>query len=232
MKTKLLLLPGMDGTGDLFAGFVEAFPDEFETEIVSYPTDVFLSYSELMPLIHSATPPTEPFVLVAESFSTPLAIQYAATNPPNLKGLVLCAGFVTSPVRGWLLFFCSLLSPVLIRPSLPMWVVRLLLVGATAPQPLLAAVSTAVSSVKPTVMSARFRAVISCDARVELGRVSVPILYVQATQDRLVRELCLDEIQRIRPEINMAKIVGPHLILQREPRQAAEVVAEFVHKLL
>jgi len=44
MKTKLLLLPGMDGTGDLFAGFVEAFPDEFETEIVSYPTDVFIYY--------------------------------------------------------------------------------------------------------------------------------------------------------------------------------------------
>lgn len=229
---KIVLLPGMDGTGDLFADFVKALPDEFETEIVRHPTDVFLSYPELMPLVHSATPSSEPFVLIAESFSTPLAIQHAATNPPNLKGLVLCAGFANSPVRGWLRLLCSFLFPIPFRLPLPRFVVRHLLTGATASPSLLAAVLTAVSSVKPAVMSARFRAVVSCDARVELGRVAVPILCVQATQDCLVREQCLEEIQRIRPETTSAKIVGPHLILQREPRKTADVVAEFVYQLL
>jgi hypothetical protein len=43
--------------------------------------------------------------------------------------------------------------------------------------------------------------------------------------------MCLDEIQRIKPETAIAKIAGPHLILQREPQQAAEVVAGFARQL-
>ena len=74
MIKRLVLLPGMDGTGDLFADFVSALPDGFETGIVRYPTEIFLSYSELMPLVQSLAPASEPFVLVAESFSTPLAL--------------------------------------------------------------------------------------------------------------------------------------------------------------
>jgi hypothetical protein len=56
---------------------------------------------------------SEPFVLLAESFSTPVAIRVAAENPTNLKGLILCAGFATSPVSGlprmlgWLLAVSS-----------------------------------------------------------------------------------------------------------------------------
>lgn len=36
---KLVLLPGMDGTGELFAGFVTALPDTFETTTIKYPSD-------------------------------------------------------------------------------------------------------------------------------------------------------------------------------------------------
>jgi pimeloyl-[acyl-carrier protein] methyl ester esterase len=108
MIRKLVLLPGMDGTGNLFADFVEALPDTFEVEVVHYPNNVCLSYTELMTFVQSAAPPSEPFVLVAESFSTPLAIQYAATNPPDLRGLVICAGFVTTPLQGWRRFLARL----------------------------------------------------------------------------------------------------------------------------
>jgi pimeloyl-[acyl-carrier protein] methyl ester esterase len=71
---KLVLLPGMDGTGMLFAGFVTALPESFETMTVRYPTDRPLSNLELEGIVRAACPVTEPFMLVAESFSTPLAI--------------------------------------------------------------------------------------------------------------------------------------------------------------
>jgi pimeloyl-ACP methyl ester carboxylesterase len=222
----------MDGTGDLFADFVKALPDEFETEIVRYPTDVSLSYSDLMLHVNSATPAAEPFTLVAESFSTPLAIQLAAMNPPNLKGLVLCAGFATSPVRSWLRFLCSLLSPVLFRLPLPEFIGRRLLVGPTAPPTLLVAVLTAISSVQPKVLSARFRSVLACDARTELTQISVPILYIRAMQDCLIHPSCLEEIQQINPQTAVAVVDGPHLLFQREPTQTAAVVAGFVRQIL
>ena len=228
---KLVLLPGMDGTGNLFADFVKALPSEYEAEIARYPTDVFISYSDLIPIIGSSTPRSEPFVLVAESFSTPLAIRYAATNPPNLKGLVLYARFATSPVRGWRRFFGYLLLPILFRFPLPRFVVALLLVGSTAPRELTTAVKSAVSSVQRKVLMDRFRAVLECDARAELTKTTVPVLYVRAKDDRLVPKSCLGEIQRIKPLTFVAEIRGPHLILQREPTKTAEVVARFVRQI-
>ncbi len=88
---KLVLLPGMDGTGELFDSFVKALPQSFTTEIVRYPPNRCLTSSELLHLVDSNAFGSEPFVLIAESFSSPLAIQWAATNPLNLKGLVISA---------------------------------------------------------------------------------------------------------------------------------------------
>jgi len=231
MIKRLVLLPGMDGTGDLFADFVSALPDRFETGIVRYPTEIFLSYSELMPLVQSLAPASEPFVLVAESFSTPLAIQFAATNPPNLKGLVLCAGFASSPARGWAHYFSSLLSPFLFRVPLPDFAAELWLVGPNASPALLSALKSAILSVRARVLSARFRAVLDCDARTELAQAAVRILYLQAEQDCLVPASCLEEIRRIKPQTLVTEIQGPHLLFQRKPRETAGNVARFAQQL-
>jgi pimeloyl-ACP methyl ester carboxylesterase len=222
----------MDGTGELFADFVKALPQGFETESVRYPADACLSYPELMTFVRSAVPATEPFVLLAESFSTPLAIQFAATNPSNLKGLVLCAGFATGPVRGWTRFLCSFLSPILFHVVLPRLAASFLLVGPDASSSLHIAIRTAVSSVKPKVLSARLRSVLDCDAQAELGQITVPILYIQASHDRLVRVSCLEEIRRIKPQTVVATIASAHLLLQKEPKQSAEVVARFANQLI
>lgn len=127
----LVLLPGLDGTGDLFRDFVRALPPEFDVLTMRYPTDRCLPYSELIEIVRATCPQSAPIVLLAESFSTPLAIQYAATNSASLKGLVLCAGFATSPVQGLRRLLCSLLTPFLFRIKLPelaakLWLERML----------------------------------------------------------------------------------------------------------
>jgi pimeloyl-[acyl-carrier protein] methyl ester esterase len=223
----LVLLPGMDGTGKLFADFAAALPGSFVTVTVTYPPDRLLSYAELVELVRAACPAAEPFVLVAESFSTPLAIQYAATNPANLKGVVLVAGFASGPVRGWRRFLVRLLAPILFRMPPPDFAVRRWLVGRGASATLVAAVGAAVSSVRPKVMAERLRMVLSCDVQAEFGRVKVPMWCVQARQDRVVSFLRGEELRRMNPAMEVAVIDGPHLLLQREPEKAAELVAEF-----
>lgn len=225
---KLVLLPGMDGTGELFEDFVNALPEAFETITVSYPTDQLLSYSELQELVRTCCPVCEPFMLLAESFSTPVAVQYAATNPTNLEGLVLCAGFVVSPVRGWRRFLGTLLAPIVFHVALPKFAAKFWLVGPDAPPSLLSAVQAAILSVQAKVLTARARAVLTCDVRAELDQISVPILYIQAAQDRVVSNSCLEDIRRIKPRVTVAAIEGPHLLLQREPQRSAEVVVGFV----
>jgi pimeloyl-ACP methyl ester carboxylesterase len=224
---KLVLLPGMDGTGELFSEFIAALPPSCETVIVRYPTERSLSYRELEGIVRATSPVSEPFILLAESFSTPLAIQCAATHPANLAGIVLCVGFAASPVRGWRRLLGSLLAPLLLRVPLPNFAAKFWLVGPDAPDSLVLAVRSAISSVQPRVLVARLRAALTCDVRADLGQIDVPILYLQANGDRLIDASCLEEIRRIKPQMKFVAIEGPHLLLQRQPRIAAEAVVEF-----
>jgi len=48
---RLLLLPGMDGTGLLFEPLVKALPPSLTAHVVAYPTDQHLGYNELLQLI-------------------------------------------------------------------------------------------------------------------------------------------------------------------------------------
>lgn len=122
--TTLVLLPGLDGTGNLFANFVSSLPPNLDARIVRYPTDHLLSYTDLFSYVVDAVPQTQPFVLLAESFSTPLAVRLAATNPASLKGLVICAGFIRNPVRGWLRHLKTLVHPSFLRIPPPRFVYR------------------------------------------------------------------------------------------------------------
>lgn len=105
------------------------------------------------------------------------------------------------------------------------------MVGADAPPSLLNAIQTAITSVQPKVLVARIHAVLACDVRTELKQVAVPILYIQAKQDRLVSAASVENIKRIKPQTVVAAVDGPHLLLQKEPRRAAEITWEFIRSL-
>lgn len=56
-------------------------PEDCEISSINYPGDRFLGVAETVELIRSSCPIAEPFVLLAESFSAPIAIHYAASTP-------------------------------------------------------------------------------------------------------------------------------------------------------
>jgi pimeloyl-[acyl-carrier protein] methyl ester esterase len=227
---RLVLLPGMHGTGELFSEFMRAMPEPKHIEALYYPNDVVWSYSQLLGAVKAWVPQTDEYYLLAESFSTPLAIQFAATRPANLKGLILCAGFASSPIEGWRRLLVRLFAPFLFSVGVPKFGLNLL-VGPNAPPALATAVHRAIVTVKAKVLAGRLRSALACDARRELSQIVVPILCLRAKQDRVVPVSCLEEIRRIRPDVVVSEIDGPHLILQREPQKAADSVVEFIRRI-
>jgi len=225
---KLVLLPGMDGTGRLFADFVAALGDGFRTVVVSYPQDSILSYAELEQSARSASPVSEPFVVLAESFSTPVAIRWAASAPDNLRGVVLCAGFVNSPLKGLRRLVALSFGRILFRWSPPSFVLRWLLVGRGADSALMAAIQEALSEVKPEVLATRLRFVLNCDERMSLRRLELPVLFIRPTQDGLIPDWSYEEIRASNPVVEMIEVNGPHLILQTNPMKTAKIVSDFV----
>jgi pimeloyl-[acyl-carrier protein] methyl ester esterase len=228
---RMLILPGMDGTGKLLLDFVHGLPVPMRKEIPIYLQDVVLSYDQLAQLVRSKCKDSPRFVLMAESFSTPVAVKIAAENPPNLRGLILCAGFARSPVRGAKRWLSAPLAPLLMR--FPMWeaMVRSWLVGGDASPELVRKMRKVIASVNATVLTARLQEVLKCDVRSDLRKIAVPMLYLQARQDRLVPARCFEEIRAFRPEMRIVVVDGPHFLLQVKAEQTAGIVTEFLDTL-
>jgi pimeloyl-ACP methyl ester carboxylesterase len=226
----LVLLPGLDGTGQLFADFLAALPPTLAATVVAYPTKKFLPYSELLQLVTVSVPKTEPFVILAESFSTPIALKYAATNPSNLAAVIICAGFVLKPNAIWSRLVKAIATPWFFRLRPPRFVLEYFLIGESAPQDLIHTFRQTLQLVCPEVLSGRVGEVLQCDARSDLSRTRVPIMYVRASHDKLLSASCHREILRIRPDIFFATVDAPHLLLQREPQKVAKLVAAFINQ--
>ncbi|MET0090382.1 MAG: hypothetical protein ABW068_10250 [Candidatus Thiodiazotropha sp.] len=68
---KLIMLPGLDGTGRLFKGFLQCYPGE--ARVVSLPMDGPQDHRALAQRI-SPRLPEEDYVLLAESYSGLIAM--------------------------------------------------------------------------------------------------------------------------------------------------------------
>jgi pimeloyl-ACP methyl ester carboxylesterase len=222
----LVLLPGMDGTGIFFEDFAAAVRPEFKPIIVTYPNDPSLGYVELEALARAALPQNEPYLILGESFSGPIAISIAASNPPGLLGLILCVTFARNPHP-----LLPLVSAIL-RP-LPAWrVPRFIqqpnLFGRFNSPYLRAKLREVRSLVSQKTLKVRLEAVASIDVSEKLRRVSVPTLYLRGKRDRVVSRASCDHIKKVLPSINIVEFDAPHLLLQTVPQDAVTAIMSFV----
>ncbi|WP_437660778.1 alpha/beta fold hydrolase [Sorangium sp. So ce1182] len=227
---KLLLLPGLDGTGALFAPFLEALSADIAPEVVSYPADRALDYDALEALVAERLPADGPYALLGESFSGPLALRLASRRPGGLVGVVLVATFVTNPV--WIVPSLArhLVGAWLFRRRPPAFVARRYLVGARASAEWLERFAANAETVDPAVMAARVREVLTVDARTLLQGCAAPLLYLGAAGDALVPPRVLRELCRLRPDLECATVEAPHLVLQLAPEASARAIEEFLRR--
>ena len=222
----LVLLPGMDGTGELFRPFLDAMQQQYPVRVVDYPTSGALGYAELEIAMRASLPSEGAFFLLGESFSGPVAISIAASRPPGLKGLILSCTFARNPrpYLGALQFLIGMLptGPAAMRCA------SVALLGSYSTASLRRTFLEAVAKVTPDALRARLRAVVSVDVTRELAAIDVPILYLRATHDRVVPAGAGELIKRVKSETRLVDVDGPHFLLQAAPLEAGRLVAEFI----
>jgi pimeloyl-[acyl-carrier protein] methyl ester esterase len=224
---RALLLPGIDGSGRLYGPLLAARPRAFRPEVVSFPPDVALGYDELTALVRERLP-RGAFVLLAESFSGPIAVRLAAERPRGLVAVVLAATFLHAPLNPLLHPLRGLVGARFFTLAMPAPVVRWFMAGPDAPAPLVAEVQRAVAAVTPGVMAHRAAAALGVDVREALARTDVPLLVVSPTRDRLIRTDVADEIVALRPDAEVALVDAPHMVLQRCPHASLARIEEFL----
>ena len=222
---QLVLLPGMDGTGELFAPLLRELPLELRVSVVSYP-DRPANYPEHVACARQDLPRDSPFVLLGESFSGPVAVSLAAGAPPGLRGLILCASFLTSPNR-----LLSVLRPLTAFASpklVPGFLAQRALLGRFATPELRAAHERALAHVSSPTLSARLRAMADVDVRADLSTIAVPSLYLRGTADRVVAGRYGQEYLESARQGRLVDIDAPHFLLQSRPREAAQEIQAFM----
>jgi pimeloyl-ACP methyl ester carboxylesterase len=231
MPPRLILLPGLDGTGRLSKDFLHALVESGidDASVLAYPADRPLGYEALTAFARAALPKRAPFVLLGESFSGPIALRIAAEPPPNLIGLMLSTTFARAPVPP-----LALLAPLIERAPLrspSAWMLSPFLLGRWRSPALHAALDAALAGVAPAVLRARAATALRVDASASLTQVRVPTCVLRARHDRLLHAGCTTQLLQGIAGSRDIVLDGPHLLLQAQPRPGAEAVAAFLRVL-
>lgn len=229
-EVALVMLPGLDGTGDLFAPLTSMVPPGYDIQTVRYPANPQWAFEDYVAHVRQQLPVDKPFVLLAESFSGPVGIQLASEQPRSMTGLVLCCTFSKNPCPR-LAMFKSLL-PMVPFALLPFGPLAALLLNGAKNSATRLLVKETIAKLKDSVIRKRLKIVMEVDVTSALAAITVPVLYLQGLRDLLVPSTCGRDIQSaVRHRIEVISIDGPHALLQSAPKLCAQALQDFVDSL-
>ncbi len=216
---RVLLLPGMDGTGFQLDAFRAALPPACPVTVVRYGDAITLDE-----LRRCVVVPDEPFAIVAESFGGALGMELARESPPQLRALVLVSSFLRpphSPSPG----LVSLLGPLLFSHSPPAWALRALLLGRDASEDEVARLTALLRTVPARVLTGRLRQVQARDVTSSFLECRIPMFLVTGRQDRVIPGRVARDLVGLRPDVGHLVVDGPHFLLQQRAEICARLIA-------
>jgi hypothetical protein len=225
-KTTLVLLPGLDGTEVFFRPLLAALPVWINPVVVTFPPTGPNGYADLLPVVRAAIAGHEDFYILGWSFSGPLALMIAASEPVKTKGVILCASFVRSPLPGrlWprLLAFAPFIGFLRFVRRVPIFL------GKSPGNPYRRDKAETWSRVSAAVLAKRIRAILAVDARDHLHTCPRRVLYLASSHDEIVSPNCGDEVVREKENAVLITIDGPHLAMYTNPLAAVGAIVPFM----
>jgi len=227
---RLILLPGLDGTGELFSEFTEGLSKNISVTCINYPEQECLDYSELVEYVRSRLPVHEDFVLLAESFSGPIAFRLALLEFKHLQAIIFVASFLRNPNRRFMRVTRILPLAMLLRFSPPDFIVRKWLLGDEANNEVILKFKSILKRLPISTIVFRLRQIrnLSCLS----GTISIPTYYIRAQGDRLVGESNTQDFMQRCLNLKSVTINGPHFILQSKAKNCANYVNQCVNELI
>jgi pimeloyl-[acyl-carrier protein] methyl ester esterase len=216
----IVLLPGLHGTTELFDRFVAAAPAELNLRAQPLPNEHPLNYDALTDWVIARLPP-DPVVLIAESFSGPLAL-LVADRCPRVIALALCATFVEPPAPSWIAGIPRRMWNV--TPPLPL--ISALLTGGD--RALAVDIQRTVRALSGDIIAHRIASALHVDVTAELQRCSRALLCLSATRDWIVPARSAATIRALKPSATFVEIDGPHMVLQTRAAESWRAIAPFI----
>ncbi|HNY67029.1 MAG TPA: alpha/beta hydrolase [Deltaproteobacteria bacterium] len=225
----IAFLPGLDGTGISFEPLAPFLPPDTAVRVVRYPPEN-LSFAETVQCAAEQVPPDlENAVVLAESFSGPVAVELAASGRIRAKCLVLCSTFARSPRPVLLNALRHLPLERVLGLPVPRFIFRRITAGGNEAADLFLDLLSRVRDLVPAgVLAHRLGVIAGVDVRHRLPCLRMPCLYIQAASDRSVPASCLHDFACAVPDLRVKRMVGPHFILQARPAACLQAIGDFV----
>ncbi len=236
--THLIFLPGLHGTDDLYDHLLEHLESEvsFQRTLINYPDDINQSYGKLTAWLSAhlfldeinPTSVHHKTVIIAESFSTVIALQLAEKFPEKIDGVIISGGFCSSPVP-------TIFSYIPLRPFFfikpPLTIIRRYLTGSTCPLDLVKDVRSVMKKVSTKRITQRLRSIFALEEESVPSISSTPIMLLQAEHDEVISWEKQNQLEQHLPHAEAHWLDAPHLIFQVQPSDSATLILEFLEKI-
>lgn len=224
-----VLMPGLDGSGELFESFEALLPTDFARCRITYAASLPATIDAYVERVQAQLPAYGPLIVLAESFSGPTAIQLAHRLGSRLKALILCASFATTPHP--LTGLASRL-PVSLLASLKRHrqLLRQTCIGTQASAAVVERLSRTLRNLDGHTIQQRLRLLASIDMTQALQALDLPVLLLQATNDWLVTDDAQRRLEAAAAQAQIVRVVGPHFLLQALPETCWQHMMEWMKR--
>lgn len=222
---QLILLPGMDGTGLLFDQLLRHL--KIPAQVLPLPVHIEQTYPALADY-YAAQLPNQDCILLAESFSGPIAAMLLGRSIRQIKGVIFLASFIRTP-RPWVVQTARWV-PLKILLGLPgaAWAIRHFLIGPDYPLKLFYA---AIAPISTQLIKARLYSLGQIN-QLHFSPSDVPVLHLQAQQDYCVSAELGAAFKTLYSNFTQRSLPGTHFLAQSNPRDCAAFIEEFVEQIM
>lgn len=205
------------------------------TEFVNLPSKGKQDYVTLALQLHKELPVCKndkKRLLIAESFSGPLAIRLAALRPDEIGGIVLASSFCNAPLKRGIAISVALLPlrPLfLVKP--PRSALRHFLIGDDVNDSELEVLRKVMEEIPSSTLSKRVRTIIELMQDDNPDLPDIPVLILQAQNDNLVPWEAQSNLESYYPQAKTHWLEAPHLIFQRRPDECLRHIMDFASEI-
>ncbi len=218
--SKLILLPGMDGTGQLFEPMINLLPVSIDTTVIPLSSlkedDAKSQAYEIAKQFGE-----EPIMIFAESYSGLIAYQLCQISTLNIKHVFFAASFLARP--SYISKF-SYLAPIsILRFNLiPKFFLSWLFFGSLNRKDLVDLFLKSLRLVSDATLKKRLKYIANLGE--PSNRIHIPCTYLQATKDKLVSKKAVFQFQKVCANLQIKQLNGGHFIAQSNPKECVEAI--------
>jgi len=218
---KIILLPGLDGTGSLFDELIKSLGEESEVEVISYEDISGQSFIDQAKEIAMRVTDMD-VLLVGESYSGRVAYELNQLLGSRVRAIVFIASFISSP--SFLSKFAGLLPVALLKPnSMSTYLLKVIGFNGKATQQQINSVFNSLKMANRSKLKARLNNIAALSN--PANTINCHVTYIRPTRDLLVSNRSVNNLKSLCSNFHITSVSGGHFIAQSAPAACAKVIS-------